>query len=97
MPMLDDAKATLRISATTKAFDVEVSDLIDAAIHDLKLSGVLASKADDDTDPLIRRAVFVYVKANFGIDNPDAEKFQKSYESLKAHLTLSQEYTVGDA
>jgi hypothetical protein len=43
-------------------------------------------------DPLIKRAIMVYVKANFGWSNPDAENFQKSFWMLKAHLSLSQEY-----
>ena len=43
-------------------------------------------------DPLIKRAIIVYVKANFGWNNPDAENFQQSFWMLKAHLSLSQEY-----
>ena len=43
-------------------------------------------------DPLIKRAIMVYVKANFGWNNPDAEKLQQSYNMLKIHLALSQEY-----
>lgn len=89
--MLDDAKTLLRISNT--AFDEEISDLINAAKSDLTLSGVLSSKVVD-TDPLIRRAVFIYVKSHFGWDNPDSEKLQQSYNMLKKHLTLSAEYTV---
>ncbi len=88
-------KPLMRISATQTAFDVELEDLIDAARSDLKLSGVLPSKAESETDPLITRAVSTYVKANFGWENKDAEKFQASYDALKAHLTLSAEYTVG--
>lgn len=45
-------------------------------------------------DPLIKRAIVVYIKANFGWNNPDAEKLQQSYNMLKIHLALSQEYTV---
>jgi uncharacterized phage protein (predicted DNA packaging) len=97
MSLTSDMKGLLRISASTTAFDTEIEDLIAAAQNDLILAGVLAAKAVDDTDPLIKRAVSSYVKANFGLDNPDAEKFQKSYDSLKAHLTLSQEYTEGGA
>lgn len=93
MALLDDVKLALRI--TSSAFDSEVQDLIDAAIADLQLSGVRLEKLDAD-DPLIRRAVMVYCKANFGYDNPEAERFQHSYDMLKAHLTLSQEYMVVD-
>lgn len=92
MPMLDDVKTALRISNT--AFDSEINDLISAARSDLQLSGVLESKVNDDTDALIKRAIIVYCKSNFGWNNPDAEKLQQSYNMLKMHLSLSQEYTV---
>lgn len=92
MPILDDVKTALRISNT--AFDGEITDLISAARSDLKLSGVLESKVNDDTDALIKRAIVVYCKSNFGWNNPDAEKLQQSYDMLKMHLSLSQEYTV---
>ncbi len=91
MALLDDVKIALRINNT--AFDGEITDLIAAAKSDLILSGIIAAKANDDTDPLIKRALIVYCKANFGWNNPDAEKLQQSYDMLKMHLTLSIEYT----
>lgn len=93
MALIDDVKTALRISAGTVAFDSEISDLIAAAKADLQLSGVTAEKTADDNDPLIRRAVVTYVKANFGWDNPDADRLQHAYNLLKMHLTLSQEYS----
>lgn len=92
MALLDDVKMALRI--TSSAFDNEIEGLIEAAKADLRLSGVTDAKVKDDGDPLIRRAIVVYCKANFGYDNPEAERFQQSYDMLKAHLTLSQEYTT---
>lgn len=92
--MLRSVKKALRISPSNCLLDEEVIDLIEAARSDLCLSGVLPSKANDDSDPLIKRAITVYCKANSGFDNPDADRLQRSYESIKAHLTLSQEYTV---
>lgn len=91
MALLDDVKAALRISATTTNFDGEVQDLIDAAKADLGLSGVVSEKVIT-TDPLIKRAVVTYCKAEFGYDNPDADRLKKSYDLLKAHLTLSEDY-----
>lgn len=44
-------------------------------------------------DPLLKRAITLYCKANFGYDNPDAERFAESYHMLKIHLALSSEYT----
>lgn len=91
--MLEDVKNSLRISGHD--LDMEILDLIEAAKADLILSGVLDSKVID-TDPLIKRAVTVYCKAHFGYDDVKlSERFEQSYISLKQHLTLSTEYTVG--
>lgn len=92
MALIDDVKDALRVSGN--AMDTEINDLINGAVADLKLSGVLTAKATSTTDPLIRRAVVVYCKAQFGYDNPEADRFQISYDMLKRHLLLSQEYTV---
>ncbi|WP_028609730.1 head-tail connector protein [Paenibacillus harenae] len=91
--MLEDVKQALRISTTITAFDSEVIDLIAAARNDLRLSGVLAEKVENDSDSLIKRAVTLYCKAFFGYDNADADRQLASYNSMKAHLTLSAEYT----
>jgi uncharacterized phage protein (predicted DNA packaging) len=91
--MLNDIKNALRVSGDD--LDVEIQDLIDSAKADLVLSGVHKAKVKDD-DPLIKRAVTLYCKANFGYEDPRlSERFQESYISLKHHLTLSSEYTVG--
>lgn len=91
--MLEEIKKYLRISNT--AYDAEITDLINAAKADLRLSGVINI---DETDALIKRAVSTYVKANFGWNNPDVDKLQNSYNLLKGHLTFSAEYTeVEDA
>jgi len=90
--LLIDVKQCLRISNTS--FDTEIQDLIEAAKADLILSGVLSTKANDEADSLIKRAIIIYCKLNFGFENPDSDKLERAYNSLKNHLTLSQEYTV---
>ncbi|SHF16424.1 head-tail connector protein [Caloramator proteoclasticus] len=87
--LLDKIKIALRIDGND--LDEEILDLIYAAKADLKLSGVLETKIVD-TDPLIIRAITTYCKANSSSDNNEAERYQKSYEMIKNHLTLSQEY-----
>jgi hypothetical protein len=42
---------------------------------------------------LIKQAIITYCKANFGWDNPDAERFRQSYESLRNHLALTRNYS----
>ncbi|PHE70875.1 head-tail connector protein [Bacillus wiedmannii] len=88
--MLEIVKRALRVSHN--ALDDEIDDLIEAARTDLKLSGVSGFKSNDDTDPLIKRAIIMYTKANFIADVKEAERFQLSYNMLKNHLTLAGDY-----
>lgn len=88
--MLEVVKKALRVSHN--ALDDEIDDLIEAARTDLKLSGVSGFKSNDDTDPLIKRAIIMYTKANFIADVKEAERFQLSYNMLKNHLTLAGDY-----
>lgn len=82
----------LRVSSA--AFDKEITSLIEAARQDLLLSGVAPFKANDDTDPLVRKAIMTYCKAEFGFDNKEAYRFRRSYEDLRNHLTLAGEYNA---
>lgn len=91
MAILDAVKAALRVSSATIAYDAEVTGLIEAALADLKLAGVTAEKAVD-TDSLVQRAIICYAKGHFGFGNPDADRLLRSYDLLKAHLTLSRDY-----
>lgn len=81
----------LRINHTH--LDAEITDLIGAARADLLLGGIKADKVNDESDALIKRAIVVYVKAEFGLDNADGDKYRESYGMLKRHLMLSSEYT----
>jgi uncharacterized phage protein (predicted DNA packaging) len=92
--MLADMKKALRINNT--AYDGEIQDLIDEARQDLVVAGLSEAVVNNeiDVDPLVKRAIRTYVKANFGWDNPDATKLQNSYEMIKGHLSLSGDYDV---
>lgn len=94
MAISDSYIASVRLSVrnTSTAFDSEITDLINAARADLVLGGVLEDKANDESDPLILRAVQTYVKAEFGLDNPDADKYRAAYKELRNGLTLSDSY-----
>lgn len=89
MALLNDVKQALRI--TTNSLDTEITDIIASAKLDLSISGV---KVIVETDSLIKRAIIIYVKANFGLENNDSEKYQKSYDLLKEHLALCGDYNV---
>lgn len=91
--MLDKVKLALRISGT--AFDEEVSDLINAAIADLRLVGIIVPEKEGSPasvgDPLIERAIVLYAKAEFGY-NDSAERYRAAYDYLKCALSLSGDH-----
>lgn len=85
--MLDLVKKALRVM--TDAFDDELTMLIEAAVKDLGLSGVLEQQ---DPDVLIQRAVITYCKCNFGIPD-DYDRLKASYDEQKAQLMVATGYT----
>ena len=72
--MLEKVRLALRITTTT--FDEEIKDLIAAALADLGIAGV---SNEDESDPLIIRAVVTYCKANFG-EADEYERLKASYD-----------------
>lgn len=106
--LIDEVKKYLRINHDS--VDGEIEDLINACINDLKLSGIASSKlpsfsqteepVENDTstiDSLIKRAIVLYCKLNFGYDNPDYDKILIAYDLLKQHLSLSLDYNQESA
>lgn len=87
--MLEKVKLALRIKTTS--LDTDLADLIAAAKIDLRISGIVNIGEDD---PLIQQAIKLYCKANFGLENKESEKFQKSYNLLKQSLSLCGDYNV---
>lgn len=95
--ILDACRAALRIPAFCNDFDEEIADVIEAARAELVAGGVIPEKANDDSDGRIRLAIKVYVKANFGMDNPDAERFMKSFDTMLTSMSGDSAYNGGDA
>ena len=69
-------------SETAKA---EVEDLVDACIVDMTLKGV---NVDSIEHPLIKHAIKLYCKANFGYDE-STERFAEAYQHLIYSMSLS--------
>ena len=84
--MLDKAKKALRL--TTSAYDDELTDLIQAALLDLGIAGVLT----DEPDELVQRAVLTYVRMHFGKPD-DYDRLAASYDAQKGALQIATGYT----
>lgn len=81
---------------TSSALDSEIQMLIESCQMDLFLSGISEKKALDNRDPMIKNAVFNYVRANFGLDNPDSEKYREAYYRLRLKMALSKDYAKSE-
>lgn len=95
--LLDACRAALRIPAFVNDYDEEISDVIEAARAELVAGGVADAKAHDDSDGRVRLAIKVYVKANFGMDNPDSERFMKSFDAMLTSMSGDSAYSGGGA
>lgn len=101
--MLNECRQALRI--TTEAYDGELCSLMDAGAKDLTIAGVVlpgtvafaaTNKGFQDnstlTDALVMRAIFTYVRMNFGSPD-DYEQLRASYGIQKTQLMHASDYT----
>ncbi len=89
--LLSLAKQCLSIVSTATLKDEEIKMLIQAGITDLQRQGIKAS--EDTVDSLVKSAIMMFVKANFGnVDIKEKELAQRTYSLLCANLGLSQDY-----
>ena len=86
--MLEKVKIALKI--TTNDFDSELTDMINAAILDLGLAGIINTL---QTDALVIRAICTYCRLNWG-SPADYDKLKASYDEQKAQMSMSSLYNT---
>ncbi len=92
--LLKLAKQCLSIVETAKLKDEEIKMLIKAGMRDLKRQGI----RQDTDDDLVKSAIVLFVKANFGnVDIKEKELAQKTYSRLCISLSLSDYYKESDS
>lgn len=85
-------KTALRVTIEDDQLDTEINDLITSARADLSVNGTLKFKESSSNEALIIQAVILYVKGNWGYDNPDSQALLTSYDLLKNKLALASQY-----
>ena len=88
--MLEAVKKTLRITHTK--LDDSIQDTINTARAELIRLGILASKAEDDEDPLIRDAIKTFCQMSYTDDEKKREMIYKSWEVQADGLRKSSGY-----
>lgn len=89
--MLEQVKIALRISSL--AFDLELTEMIEAAKLDLGIAGVTLPA---ELDQLCKTAIITYCKLHFGeVDRIEMyDRLKASYDEQKAQLSMATGYTT---
>ena len=90
--MVDEAliySAKMAGRITTDFYDVEVERLLNAAMLDLGVAGVVIPSEVDD---LVRQAGITYFLMNFGAPE-NYDRLKASYDEQKAQLSMKTGYT----
>lgn len=87
MTLIEEVRLSLRLK-TDKFDEGELLPIISAAKKMLTLAGV---EVISEEDALVRRAVVLYAKSEFGYDD-NAEKFMEAFNALKDSMALSGDY-----
>lgn len=92
--LLKTAKQCLSIVETATLKDAEIEMLINAGIADLERQGISSNTSND----LIKSAIIMFVKANFGnVDIKEKELAQKAYSLLCNNLSLSADFKIKES
>lgn len=89
---LKNARSFLRITTEDEVINTEIKTLIKSCRQDLIRNGITSNMANNEEDGLITAAVLLYLKAEFGLDNKNHEKYRSSYETLRTELALTDDY-----
>lgn len=93
MDLMYLVKQCLSIVSTSTIKDDEIEMWINAGKEDLKRQDINAEL----DNPLIKSAIVMFVKANFGnVDIKEKELSQKTYNLICHNLGLSSDYKVVD-
>lgn len=85
------AKVKIALRLTTNAYDTDIQGLIDAAMLDLGIAGVVLPST---LDAVCERAVITYCKLHFlGLSENEWDRLKSSYDEQKAQLSTATGYT----
>lgn len=87
MAILDVVKKDIRI--THSKLDDDLTLTIDACKNDLGLAGVI----DDDSKPLISKAICLYCRWDVDYQG-QGDRYLNAYNALKTALSLTGDYLV---
>lgn len=82
-----EVKTALRV--VNPAFDAEIDNLIEAALEDLQIAGVVLPET---MTPIVKDAVITFVKMRFGAPE-EFDRLKRSYDESKAQLVTASGYT----
>lgn len=93
MDTLAKVKEALGITGNDR--DSYILGLINAAMIDLGIAGVDGTDAEISNDMvLLAVEIFCNLHGSFGMNPADADKLKRSYDELKAQMSMATGYTL---
>lgn len=90
--MLEIIKSRCGIPEDIDTYDIDIQVYINDCLADMKASEVPERLLDlNGTDPQVKTAVTLYVKAYLGDDRSDTETYLKLYRQKVFRLTMEDE------
>ena len=84
---LETLKKRMGIDAAVTVYDDELGALLDAAKLDLKAAGVPSALLEGD-DTRAQLAITAFVKANYGDDRQNSQRYTTIYREMAFRLAL---------
>ena len=91
--LLQSTKQQLRLSSF--AFDDELNMYIEAAKARIIAAGVKAEKVNDTTDTMMVSAITSYAISQFGVDNPETNRYFRVFRNFMELFALMEGYRDG--
>lgn len=88
--LVQEIKTVLRISHNK--LDDEIQSTVESGIAEMVRVGVIQGKANDETDPLIKKALKTYCQKEFSTDDKKVERFEISWQYQIDNLRKSKGY-----
>ncbi len=88
--LVEEIKKTLRISHSK--LDSEIESNIEVAKAEMVRVGIIEGKANDETDPLIKKAIKTFCQIEMSTDDKKVEGFITSWEYQIDNLRKSRNY-----
>lgn len=88
--IMESVKKTIGIAKTITTYDAEIRLWVDDACRTMTKTAGVPEKLIKEEDPRAVAAIIFYVKANYGNDREDSEKYMRLFKKRVRELQMEE-------